>query len=75
MSRRGAARSRRRKSAAATRSSTFEDSPFPASSPSLSPIPVKSKRSTAIPRSTRARLIQPAALRSFEQVKQWAKRA
>ena len=72
---RGASRSRRRKSAAATRSSKLEEKSVPAKSPSLSPVPVKSNRSTAIPRPTKARLIQPAAFRSLEQVKQWAKRA
>src|SRR5918992_312993 len=72
---RGASRSRRRKSAAATRSSRLVWKSVAANAPALSPMPVKSKRSTAMPRSTRARLIQPAAFRSFEQVKQCAKRA
>jgi hypothetical protein len=43
--------------------------------PSLSPRPVKSKRSVAMPASARARPIATAAARFLPQVKQWANRA
>src|SRR5258706_8013490 len=71
----GARCSRLRKSAAATRSSAFEEKFVFAKSPSLPPSPVKSKRSTANPFSASAALIAAAALLSLEQVKQWAKMA
>ena len=47
----------------------------PVSSPSLSPRPVKSKRSTPTPRSASARLIRTAAFEVLSQVKQWANSA
>ena len=71
----GARYSRRRKSAAASRSSRLDEKSVSPKSPALSPMPVKSNRKTAIPRSTRVRLMRTAAFRSFEQVKQWAKSA
>src|SRR5262249_12074845 len=58
-----------------TRWSTFEEKWVFAKSPSLPPSPVKSKRSTAMPRSASAALIVAAALLSLEQVKQCAKSA
>ncbi len=61
--------------AAASRSSMLELKLVSAKSPPLSPSPVKSKEKTAIPSSTRARLIRLTALRSLEQVKQWANSA
>jgi hypothetical protein len=67
--------SRRTKPAAATRSSRLEVKLVSAKSPALSPMPVKSKRTTPMPRSARARLMRTIGLRSLEQVKQWAKRA
>jgi hypothetical protein len=62
-------------SAAASRSLTFEEKSVAASSPSLWPTPVKSKRSTAIPLLASARLIRVAALLSLPQLKQCAKSA
>lgn len=41
--------------------------------PPLSPSPVKSKRSVAMPRSASARLMRVAASEFFPHVKQWAK--
>ena len=61
-------------SAAATRSLTFDEKSVFSKSPSLPPSPVKSKRSTAKPRSDRARAMRVAAWLSLPQVKQWAKR-
>ena len=49
----------RSQSAAATRSSTLEEKLVLANSPSLAPSPVKSKRSTAMPRSASALAIAP----------------
>jgi len=63
------------KSAARTRSSMFEEKLVEANSPSLCPSPVKSKRSSAIPRRASPRPIRPTADRSFEHVKQCAKSA
>ena len=71
----GASISCSRNAAAATRSSTLPPKVLSANSPSLSPSPVKSNRSTAIWRSARARLTCTAAFRSLEQVKQWANSA
>ena len=71
----GAARVARRWSAAATRSATFEEKLVLANSPSLAPRPVKSKRSTAMPRPASASAMRAAAKMSFEQVKQCAKTA
>ena len=65
----------RRWSAAATRSATFEEKLVLANSPSLAPRPVKSKRSTAMPRPASASAMREAAKMSFEQVKQCAKTA
>jgi hypothetical protein len=59
--------------AAAIRSRTSLEKPV--SSPSLSPRPVKSKRSVATPNFASARLIRTAALEVLSQVKQWAKSA
>jgi hypothetical protein len=60
---------------AATRSAISLLKPASAKSPPLCPRPVKSNRSTAMPRSAKARLIRTAASDSLVQVKQWAKRA
>ena len=59
--------------AAAIRSCTSAEKPV--SSPSLSPSPVKSKRSTATPSPASAWLIRTAAFEVLSQVKQWAKSA
>ena len=66
----GACLASRRKAAAATRSSTFDEKLLFANSPSLLPRPVKSKRSTAMPRSASVRLMRVAANPSLEHVKQ-----
>jgi len=58
--------------AISTRSSTFEKKSVSEKSPSLSPRPVKSNPSTAIPCCVRGRLMCPTALRFFVHVKQWA---
>jgi hypothetical protein len=71
----GGANSRSMYSAAATRSATLDEKLVSAKSPSLSPSPVKSKRSTAIRCCVSARLMLTAAFRSLEQVKQWANSA
>ena len=73
MSRLGAAYCVRRKSAAATRSCTFELKPVLPKSPPDWPRPVKSKRRTAMPWSVSARAVREAARPSLLQVKQWAK--
>ncbi len=62
-------------SAAATRSPTLLVKEVSAKSPSDEPRPVKSKRSTAKPRSASARDTRVAAVDRREQVKQCAKRA
>src|SRR3954447_18328215 len=61
--------------AAATRSATLDEKPVLANSPSLAPSPVKSKRSTAMPRSVRPSAMRLAARLSLPQVKQWANNA
>ena len=61
--------------AAASRSSTLDVNVVSTKSPALSPKPVKSKRSTAMRCCVSARLMFTAALRSLEQVKQWANSA
>ena len=71
----GAAYSFSRKRAAATRSLTSEEKVVREKSPSLSPRPVKSKRSTAMRMLLMARVMFTAALRFLEQVKQWANTA
>jgi hypothetical protein len=71
----GAANCSRRWSAAHTRSSTFELKLVLAKSPPEAPSPVKSKRSTAIPKSVSAREIRAAARVSLLQVKQCANTA
>jgi hypothetical protein len=71
----GASYSLSRNSAAATRSATLEEKFVSAKSPSLSPSPVKSKRSTAIRACVRAREMLTTAFRFFEQVKQCANSA
>jgi hypothetical protein len=65
----------RRWSAAATRSSTFEEKCVLANSPSLAPSPVKSKRSTAMPWKVSRSAMRLAARLSLPQVKQWANSA
>src|SRR5262249_19132991 len=55
--------------------STLDEKLLFANSPSLLPRPVKSKRSTAMPRSASVRLMRAAAKPSLEHVKQCAKRA
>lgn len=61
--------------AAASRSSTLDEKLESEKSPSLSPRPVKSKRTTAIPSPDNVRVMSTAARMFFEQVKQCAKRA
>ena len=61
--------------AAATMSSTFDEKVVVAKSPSLSPSPVKSKRSKPNPRSVSVAARRVTASRSFPQVKQCANRA
>ncbi len=60
--------------AASTTSAASLDRP-PPNSPSLSPSPVKSNRSTPIPRAARLRLTRTAASEDLLQVKQWANTA
>ena len=71
----GGAISRPRHAAAATRSSTLEEKFVLANSPCEWPSPVKSKRSTAIPRSASVAAMARAAAMSLEQVKQCANSA
>src|SRR5229473_3509578 len=54
------------------RSSTLEEKPVLAKSPSDEPRPVKSKRSTATPAAASPLAMRRAASTSFVQVKQWA---
>src|SRR3954470_14385841 len=61
--------------AAATRSATLDEKPVLANSPSLAPSPVKSKRSTAMPRAVRPSAMRLAARLSLPQVKQCANSA
>ena len=61
--------------AAATRSATFDVKWVLANSPSLAPSPVKSKRSTAMPRVASATEMRLAASVSLPQVKQCANSA
>src|SRR5580692_6302038 len=61
--------------AAKIRSSTLEENPLVANSPSLSPRPVKSKRNTPTPLAAKARLMWTAALAVLSQVKQCARSA
>src|SRR4051812_156046 len=68
----GARNMTRRWFAAATRSATFEEKFVLANSPSLAPSPVKSKRSTAIPRAVNPSAMRFAASTSLPQVKQCA---
>ena len=71
----GARRFSLSQSAAVRRSATFEEKLVDANSPSDDPSPVKSKRSTAIPRAASSLAMVRAAKMSFEQVKQWANSA
>src|ERR1700739_1911900 len=57
------------------RSATFEEKLVLANSPSLAPRPVKSKRSTAMPRAVRPSAMRRAARTSLPQGKQWANSA
>ena len=75
ISRVGGSNSSARKRATATRSETLEVKLVSAKSPSLSPRPVKSKRSTAMRWRFSVRLMCEAALMFLVQVKQWAKMA
>jgi hypothetical protein len=75
MSNAGARYASRNALAAATMSLTLCEKVVPSNSPSLSPSPVKSNRSVAIPFSASAELMYIAALLSFEHVKQCAKTA
>src|SRR4051794_20060149 len=61
--------------AAATRSATFDEKLVLANSPSLAPSPVKSKRSTAMPRAVNPSAMRFAASTSLPQVKQCANSA
>ena len=65
----------RRWFAAATRSATLEENVVLANSPSLAPSPVKSKRSTAMPRAVSPSAMRFAASTSLPQVKQCANSA
>jgi len=62
-----------RYAAALNKSCTLLEKFVSAKSPSLSPKPVKSKRSTPKPSEARALLTLRTALKSLEHVKQWAK--